>query len=117
MEFIFNASSLTKPTFETLEEYTKKRFAKVEKLLSKHKDSEHEVKVSVEKQRDLFNLTVEVFHTEHHVVKASDRDLRKAIDIAAKELKTVLGKHHEKRINISRVRDKLSKYKSRLPFA
>lgn len=113
MEFIFNASSLTAPTFETLESYTKKRFAKLKRFLPQNNNTKHTVKVSVEKERHNFVLTAEVIHTERVLVKTQSDDIRKAIDMAADQLKRNLRRLNDKKHDWSLVRRKIDKYKDK----
>ncbi len=86
MHFTITAPSLTKPTYETLEDYAKKRFQKIEKLLKNTAQTDHEIRISVEKSGDLYEFKSEVFIPEHIVATSKDRDVRKIVDIAVKRM-------------------------------
>ncbi len=99
MRLNISAPSLTKPTYETLEEYAHKRFKKIQKLLRKKDETDHELRIGVEKSGDLFELTAEVFIPVSVNVKAKDRDLRKAIDDAVDQLQRRLKEGHRKKVD------------------
>ncbi len=116
MRFTITAPDLTQPTYQTLEEYSKKRFAKVEKFLRKTDETDHEIRISVEKTGDIFNVVVEVFTPVHVVTKCKDRDMRKCIDKAADTLIRQLREGHDKHVENKirrRVVDKLRRVRER----
>jgi len=86
MRIIFNAPDLTSPTYQTLVEYSNKRFKKLKKHLSFRKKTEKQVRVGVEKIGDMFEMVVEIFSPSHLVVRLKDRDLRKLIDKSSDQL-------------------------------
>jgi ribosome-associated translation inhibitor RaiA len=88
MKFIFANPMLTKPTQDTVEKYAKKKFKKIVKVLPQGRDLENEVRVSTHKEGDQFVVTFEVFSNSRFLVKAKDRDLRRAIDFATDDLRT-----------------------------
>jgi ribosome-associated translation inhibitor RaiA len=99
MKFTISAPSLTSPTYQTLEEYSTKRFAKVKKFLAKKEDqTNHEVRISVEKVGHLFELTAEIFNSKHVVVKVQNRDIRKAVDNAVDHCMRQLRDQHDKSV-------------------
>jgi ribosomal subunit interface protein len=99
MKFTISAPSLTSPTYQTLEEYSTKRFSKVKKFLGNKEDwTNHEVRISVEKSAHLFELTAEIFNSKHIVVKVQDKDIRKAIDKALDQCIRQLRDAHDKNV-------------------
>jgi ribosome-associated translation inhibitor RaiA len=111
MRLTISAPSLNKPTYETLEEYANKRFKKIEKLLRKKQDTDHELRISAKKTGDFFELSAEVFIPVSIIAKSKDRDLRKAIDTSVDQLKRQLKEGHrktvDKRISRNRVVKKI----------
>lgn len=107
MKYFFTAPALTKPAFETLQEYSIKKFSKIEKLFKDLKKSELEIKISVTKERNTFSITVEVYLSslgKEIIVKEKDNDLRRIIDKASNQLKNKIVKNKRKRFDISRLR-------------
>lgn len=83
MQIVISAPKLNEPTFITLEEYANKRFPKVEKLLKKKDDSSYEMRVSVDKVKDDFELKADLYGGPiKQNVKVKDKDLRKTVDLA-----------------------------------
>ncbi|GAB4285422.1 MAG: hypothetical protein Kow0081_3230 [Candidatus Dojkabacteria bacterium] len=114
MNYIVNAPHLTPPTYETLVDYTKKRFAKIEKLLRRKGESDYEMRVGVEKSGKNYALVAELHGGPiKQVVKATDRDIRKVVDIAADKLKRAIanseGKVKDMRTKRQKVLDSLRK--------
>ncbi len=111
MRLTISAPSLTKPTYQTLEEYATKRFQKIQKLLRKREETDHELRIGVEKSGDLYEITAEVFVPVSITVKAKDRDLRKVIDNAVDQLQRRLRegnrKNVDKRISRNRIVKKI----------
>ena len=109
MQYLFTAPSLTKPTFETLETYTKKRFRKIERLIPGRISVEATLRISVQKDGDQFALTVEIslHNGEDILVKEKDRDLRRAIDLSAEQLKQKMSKDKAKRIDLRKMRSNM----------
>jgi ribosome-associated translation inhibitor RaiA len=114
MNYIFVAPGLTKPTYDTLEEYAKKRFQKIERLIVKDANPEDTIRISVNKDGDEFVVTVELTNKENIIVKRNNRDLRRAIDIVSSELKSLLAKDKDKRIDLNRIKRGLSRFKDQL---
>jgi len=107
MKYFFSAPSLTQPTFETLQEYSIKKFSKIEKLFKNLRKSELEVRISVTKERNTFCITVEVYVStigKDIIVKEKDNDLRKIIDKASAQLKNEIVKNKRKKFDLSRFR-------------
>lgn len=107
MKYLFTAPALTKPTFETLQEYSIKKFSKIEKLFKDIKKSELEVKISVTKERNTFCITVEVYLSnlgKEIIVKEKDNDLRRIIDRASNQLKNEIVKNKRKKFDLKRFR-------------
>lgn len=106
MRISISAPSLTKPTYQTLEEYATKRFKKVDKFLKKKEDYDPEIRLSMTKSGDLFVLNVENSHPSLNA-RSKDRDMRKVVDIAldqiVRQLKEEKGKTRDNRISRSRV--------------
>lgn len=90
MRIVISASTLTQPTYETLEEYVPKRFKKIEKFLPESAGDDNKLDVSVTKSGDLFVFKAEVFHPQHVVVKSKDRDMRKSVDTALNSMVRIL---------------------------
>jgi len=90
MKIVISASTLSHPTYETLEEYVPKRFKKIEKFLPKSAGDDNTLDISVTRSGDLFVFKAEVFHPKHVVVKAKDRDMRKSIDTALDNMVRIL---------------------------
>jgi ribosomal subunit interface protein len=101
MQMIFAAPSLTPPTQETLEQYSTKRFRKIARLLTRHNN--YILRISADKQREDFYVTADL-SPDGIVTTANAKDLRKAIDLAADQLKRLLTKEKGKRSDISRKR-------------
>ena len=99
MHLTISAPSLTKPTYQTLEEYATRRFKKIEKFLRKKDKTEHELRISVDKSGDFFELSAEIFIPVSIIVKTKNRDLRKAIDDSLEQLKRKLKEGHERNVN------------------
>ena len=109
MKYFFSAPALTQPTFETLQEYSIKKFSKIEELFKNFRKSELEIKISVTKERNTFCITVEAYIGtlgKDIVVKEKDNDLRKIIDKASSQLKNEIVKSKQKRFDVSRFRRK-----------
>ncbi len=107
MKYLFTAPALTKPTFETLQEYSIKRFNKIEKLLKDIRSSELNLKISVTKVKHTFCIVVEIYMgniSKPIIVKEKDNDLRRIIDKASAQLKNEIIKNKKKRFDLSRLR-------------
>lgn len=107
MKYSFTAPTLTKPTFETLQEYSIKKFSKIEKLFKDLKKSEVEIRISVTKERHYFCITVGVYVGQlgkDIIIKEKDNDLRRIIDRASNQLRNEIVKTKRKRFDISRLR-------------
>ena len=114
MHYIFVAPGLTKPTYDTLEEYAKKRLKKIERLITRDANPEDSIRVSVNKDGDEFIVTVELNNKENIIVKRSNRDLRRGIDIVSSELKSLLAKDKDRRIDLNKIKRGLNKFKDQL---
>ena len=97
MKLIFVANSLTDPTRETLEEVSKKTFKKLVRLLD-DEGKEAELRISAEKEGSEFTVSVDVrtFKNGSYFTKATDFDLRKAINECSSELKTIIRREKDK---------------------
>ncbi|MCA9386631.1 HPF/RaiA family ribosome-associated protein [Candidatus Dojkabacteria bacterium] len=100
MHINITAPSLTKPTYQTLEEYATKRFQKIEKLLRKKAQTDHELRIGVDKSGDMYELKAEIFIPVSIVARVKDRDLRKAVDMAVDQIKRQLKSGHQRRIDL-----------------
>ncbi len=106
MQYMFTAPTLTRPTFETLETYARTRFRKIERLIPKHINVNATLRISVQKDGDQFAITVEIslHNGEEILIKEKNRDLRRAIDISAEQLKLKMSKDKAKRINFRKMK-------------
>lgn len=93
MKFQFVAPDLSSPTFETLQEHAHKAFAKLTRFL--HEDIV--IRISVQKDGKFFKILCEL-NSKSLIAHSHDRDLRKAINDAAKDLKTLILKEKDKLI-------------------
>lgn len=100
MKLIFAANTLTEPTQETFEEIAQKSFRKIERLIDENPEQEAEIRISVEKNGNEYLVTTELrtFKRGNHITKTNDRDIRKAVNEAAKELKSILRKDKDKKV-------------------
>jgi len=114
MNYLFTAPSLSKPTFETLEEYSKKKFNKIEKFIKPNNDEVPLLKISVNKDGDEFLLTVEIHTFENTLIKHKDRDLRRAIDLASHQLKDKLIKDKEKKFSVGKLKEKVQDLRNKI---
>lgn len=105
--FSFTAPKISKPTYETLEEYGMKKFKKIEKHLEKTDERDYELHISVKTVNDTFELKAEVKGVTNAIVHAKDRDLRRAIEDASGALIRSVKKDHKKRIDLRRLRSKV----------
>lgn len=98
MKFTFSAPSLTEPTRQTLEEFTKKSSKKLERLLGDLEDIVPELKITAENDSKEFSIKIELFtHKKgNYLIKSRNRDLRKAINEGIKELKSLIAKEKDK---------------------
>lgn len=104
MRYQINAASLTRPTFETLQEQINLRFKKIEKMLSRFKSGNAVFKVSVTKEGKEFVLVVELNLEEkgkNLVVKEKGYDLRAIIAEASKKLKFEITKLRDRKTDYS----------------
>lgn len=93
MRYVISAPGLTKPTLETIESVSQKRFKSIERLLKKQRTQVDDyLEVSVKQSGDEFEVKAELHVFEHFVVTTKHRDLRIAIRDAAKNLKQVVRK-------------------------
>jgi len=113
MVYTFTAPSLTKPTHDTLEEYSKRMFKKIERFVDSSNASAI-LKISVDKDGDNFSLKSEIHVFEEIIIKVKDRDLRRAIEKAAHEMKSKLLKDKEKKISFRGLRNTVSDIKGKL---
>ncbi len=97
MQLLFNSTTLTQPTAETLREYGTRKFEKLKKYLPKW-NKEFAVRITVHKERYMFVVSVELTLPKHMVIKTRHEDLRAAIDAAYETLRN----------NILRQKDKLA---------
>jgi ribosomal subunit interface protein len=107
MRYFFSAQSLSKPTFETLQEYSELRFKKIEKFLKGFRESELNLKIHVRKEANEFYIVVEIYISsikKDLVVRERDVDLRRSIDKASSNLANELIKYKKKRTTIIRNR-------------
>jgi ribosome-associated translation inhibitor RaiA len=112
MQYLFIAPGLTKPTFETLEFYSKKMFKKIDRLLITP-EREPVLRISVAREGNEFIITVELHAFKNIIVKEKDRDLRKAISLASNNLKLTLAKNKEKR-NHFKLTEKVQELRNKL---
>lgn len=96
MQFLFAGSNLSAPTFEDFKSYAALRFKKVERLLSKYDSNNRTIRISIDKEGGIYHLVVELDIPNIVVVQAKDRDFRRALDVASKQLKIRLRKDKEK---------------------
>ncbi len=104
MRYLINATSLTKPTFDTLQEQINLRFKKIEKMLSRLKTHNALFKVSVTKEGREFVLVVEVNLEEkgkNLVIREKGYDLRAIVAEASRKIKFELTKLRDKRTDKS----------------
>jgi len=94
MKFQFVAPELSSPTFETLKEHTQKAFAKLTRFLSE----DIIIRISVQKDGKFFKIICEL-HNKSLIAHSHDRNLRKAINNVARDLKTLVLKEKDKLIN------------------
>lgn len=113
MQFVFTAPSLTGPTFETLEEHSRKRFKKIERLVP-NDGNERILRISVNKDGDDFVLIAEIKTKEDIFVKIRNRDLRLAIDEASRQLKQQMAKDKAKLVDLHKLRRGLDRFRARL---
>ncbi|BCX14001.1 MAG: hypothetical protein KatS3mg085_533 [Candidatus Dojkabacteria bacterium] len=93
MRILVSAPHLTKPTLETIESISKKRFKSIDRLLNHMKDkSGNYLEISVDKEGDEFKVVAKLNAFSFFVVTTKHRDLRIAIRDASKELKAVVKK-------------------------
>ncbi len=104
MEFIFAAPNVSKPTADTFEEYSIKKLSKLKKFLREKKDAKHEVRMSISKQGDEFEIMAELFNSEHIVVKTKNRAIKPGIDYIYDQMKRKLTEGKERRVDLARVR-------------
>lgn len=104
MEFIFTAPNISKPTADTFEDYSVKKLSKLKKFLREKKDAKHQLRMSISKQGDEFEIMAELFNSEHIVVKARNRAIKPAIDNIYDQMKRKLTEGKEKRVDLARVR-------------
>lgn len=91
MRYVISAPGLSKPTLETIQQVSQKRFKSIERLLKKIKiEDDNYLEVSVKQSGDEFEVKAQLHYSEHFVVTAKHRDLRIAIRDAAKALKQVV---------------------------
>jgi ribosome-associated translation inhibitor RaiA len=109
MRLTISAPALTKPTYQTLEEYATKRFSKLKKILRKKGQTDHEIRIGVEKSGDLFELVAEVFVPVVVTVRVKNRDLRAAIDEASDQMRRRLREGHEKVVDQKKKRNRIFK--------
>ncbi len=102
MQFIFVSPGLTQPTVETLREYAQRKLSKLGKVLPSL-PSEHVVRVSVQKQRHIFTVQVEVTIPQKVLVQVEDLDLRAAIDRAYQSLKIAVVRQRERKQKQKRI--------------
>lgn len=81
MQLLLSSTNLTAPTAETFEEYAKRRFDKLVRFLPNF-SGEHQVKISIRRNRYIFEVVVELSTPGKLVVTSKDKDMRKAIDDA-----------------------------------
>jgi len=110
MKYLFVAPSLTPPTYETFEQQVYKSFAKIDKLMA---NEDATLRVSVTKDGEEFSVTAELWNSENLLSKEKNRDLRAAIDIVSKEIKTQLLKNKDKR-GLRKMSDKVVNLRNKL---
>lgn len=81
MQLLFTSPSLTKPTVETFQEYAQKKFSKLSRFLPNFRE-DYFVRVSVQRERHMFVITLQFSVPERLIIKTRSSDLRKAIDQA-----------------------------------
>jgi ribosomal subunit interface protein len=96
MRFTFNAPHLNPPTLETLQDYSQKKFSKIKKFLKKDDKSNNEIRISVNKVREIFELSVQVFGIQRVIAKVKDKDIRRSVDKACDEIKRSLAELKDK---------------------
>lgn len=106
MEFIFTAPNISKPTADTFEDYSVKKLSKLKKFLREKKDAKHQLRMSISKQGDEFEIMAELFNSEHIVVKAKNRTIKPAIDNIYDQMKRKLTEGKDRRIDFRRIRSK-----------
>lgn len=117
MRFTFSAPQITAPTFETLKSYGSKKLAKLSRLLPKDKMADYEVRVSVKKENQFFNMLVEIPNKENARVTSKGKDIRRCIDDVTTQLKRNLRKVKERRIDMSRVNRAIKFQKEEISYS
>ncbi len=112
MQYHFTAPSISKPTYETLEEHSRKAFHKIERLLA-NDSTEPTLRISVNKDGDEFIVLAELHNNELIVSKAHDRDLRRAVDKTSHEMKTLLTKVKSRRMD-HKITEKIQNLRNKL---
>lgn len=101
MRILISAPELSKPTYEDIEEYAQKRLEKLKKLLPHSEQTNHDVRIGIEKENYLFDLVLEIFYPNHIVAKVKHKDIKTALDKAIDKLIRELNSGHDKAIDKS----------------
>ena len=96
MQLLFYAPQLTAPTLESLQKYAEKRLSKLNRILPKL-SSDKAIRISVQRQKHMFVLSIELAHNKPIYIQVEDPNLYKAIDNAVDVLRRTLRKDKEKR--------------------
>ncbi len=107
MRYTFTAPDISKPTYDTLEEHSKKRFSKIARLLPKDELANYELRLTVRHSGDIFELMADLVGIQGDVVKTKNRDIRKAIDEAASMMKRSLSRQKDKKVSFRKLREGL----------
>jgi ribosome-associated translation inhibitor RaiA len=111
MQYLFAAPALTRPTLDTLETYSRKMFAKMEKFL-KSEYTEPVLRISVHKEGSEFIVTVEVHAFEKTIVRDSNRNLRRAIESTSRQLKTKILKDKDRKFSLPKTNEKIQRMRN-----
>lgn len=88
MRYVFSAPNLTRPTVETVESVSKRRFKSIQRLISKNSEQRDDyLEVSVKSSGDEYEIKAKLHAFEVIVANAKHRDLRIAIRNASQQLK------------------------------
>lgn len=99
MQFLFAGPTLSTPTFEDFKSYAELRFKKIERLLTRYDAEFRTIRVSIDKEGRLYKLVVELNLPGDLVITAKDRDFRRALDAASKQLKIKLRRDKDRITN------------------
>jgi ribosomal subunit interface protein len=96
MQLLYYAPKLTAPTIESLQQYTQRRFAKLSRFVPRLGHSDFNIKISVEKRRHVFVLSVEVPLSRPVYIQVEHSNLYAAIDNAYDVIKKTIRRAKEK---------------------